>query len=275
MKLELLISAVDKDFDELVKSMNLSCDAVIINQKKDTINEGFQREILVNGGKVRCFQYNEKGVGVSRNRAIENSNNLEDSILLFSDEDITYNNDLEINIIQSFEAFPDADMLLFNMKVCENRATYHTDKVKRIKWYNAGRYPTYSFAIRRNALMKSGVRFSHLFGGGAKYSNGEDSLFLKALCDKGLRILAVPVCIGEEAERESTWFHGYNEKFFFDRGVLYHFLYGKLAVLMGARFVYTKKSFMCKEIPANKAFNLLKRGIVKGKQEDRELKKKA
>ena len=44
-----------------------------------------------------------------------------------------------------------------------------------------------------------------------------------------------------------TWFHGYNEKFFYDRGVLYHFLYGKAAFLMALRFLYKQKDVMCKE----------------------------
>lgn len=70
---------------------------------------------------------------------------------------------------------------------------------------------------------KSGVRFSTLFGGGAKYSNGEDSLFIKELMDKGIQVYTSPEVIGRETESESTWFSGYHDKFFFDRGVLYHF----------------------------------------------------
>ena len=45
-------------------------------------------------------------------------------------------------------------------------------------------------------------------------------------------VYATPAELGSETERESTWFDGYHEKFFIDRGVLYHFLYGKLAGLM-------------------------------------------
>ena len=37
--------------------------------------------------------------------------------------------------------------------------------------------------------------------------------------------------------RPSTWFHGYDERFFHDRGVLYRALYGPLAGLMGLRFL--------------------------------------
>ena len=37
------------------------------------------------------------------------------------------------------------------------------------------------FAVRRERLQAANITFSLLFGGGAKYSNGEDSLFLKGL----------------------------------------------------------------------------------------------
>ncbi len=77
------------------------------------------------------------------------------------------------------------------------------------------------------------------------------------------------VLIGEEIPRPSTWFKGYDEKFFFDRGVMYHFLYGHLAWLMGARFVFTKRKEMCTDIPVSKAYRLLIEGANEGKKIDR------
>ena len=70
--------------------------------------------------------------------------------------------------------------------------------------------------MRSDALIISGVRFSTLFGGGAKYSNGEDSLFIKELMDKGIQVYTSPEVIGRETESESTWFSGYHDKFFFE-----------------------------------------------------------
>ena len=71
-------------------------------------------------------------------------------------------------------------------------------------------------------------------------------------------------CIGEEKPREgeeaSTWFKGYNEKFFYDRGVLYHYLYGSLAPVMQLRFLLKNKGTMCTEIPYKEAARLMKKG---------------
>lgn len=119
-------------------------------------------------------------------------------------------------------------MILFNMDVPEDRATYHIDGYGRVRWYNCGRYPTYSFSARTEKLREANIAFSLLFGGGARYSNGEDSLFLAECIRKGLKVFKAPVTIGKENGRPSTWFHGYNEKFFYDRGVLYHSCMEKL-----------------------------------------------
>ena len=102
---------------------------------------------------------------------------------------------------------------------------------------NIGRYPAYSIAVKREVLLDKKVRFSPLFGGGAKYSNGEDSLFLKDAFKGKIAMYATDVHIGEEIPGESTWFEGYTEKFFHDRGVLFAFLYGKNAWLWRLRFI--------------------------------------
>ena len=153
--------------------------------------------------------------------------------------------------------------------VARVQSTYHWDTYGRVRWYNGGRYPTYSFAARTEKLHEANVTFSLLFGGGARYSNGEDSLFLAECIRKGLKVYKAPVTIGKENGRPSTWFHGYNEKFFYDRGVLYHFLYGRAALLMALRFLYKHKGVMCKEMPFSRAFSLMCRGIRRenGRQE--------
>lgn len=254
MKLQVLVSAVEKDAAELAQSMNLQSDAIIINQ-----TDCFKYEEFVNKGhNIQCYSFNEKGVGLSRNNALLRGTG---DILLFSDEDIVYDNGYEEKILKEFDEHPEADMLLFNMRVGEERATYYTNKFHRVHIWNAGRYPTYSFAIRREKIHAAHITFSLLFGGGARYSNGEDSLFLKDCISYGLKVYAVPIEIGEEIVRESTWFKGYSSKFFIDRGVLYHFLYGKLAWPMAVRFIAAHGNVMCQEIPPKAALKLMRQGI--------------
>ena len=172
-----------------------------------------------------------------------------------------YEDGYEAAVLAEFERNPRADMIIFNIEVEEERRTYHITERKPVRWYNCGRYGAVSFAVRRESLLRSGITFSLLFGGGAKYSNGEDSLFLAEFIKKGCRVYTAPVTIGREEAGESTWFHGYNEKFFHDRGVLYHYLYGWLEWPLALRFLYAHKGTLCTEVSLQQARQWMRDGI--------------
>ncbi|MCR5635336.1 MAG: glycosyltransferase family 2 protein [Lachnospiraceae bacterium] len=258
MKLQLLVSAMNKDAESLINTMGIRTDAVIINQcdKYDV------RIFEDNEKKIEFYDMNERGVGRSRNSAVLKSSG---DILLFSDEDIVYEEDYGKRVIKAFEENKDADMLIFNIEVDESRRTYHIDKKTKVGPLNCGRYPTYSMAVKRDILLKKGIMFSLLFGGGAPYSAGEDSLFVMDCVRSGMKIYALPVTIGREILRPSTWFNGYTEKFFYDRGVLFAHLYGRAAGLMAARYILVKKKVMCREIKPKDAYLLIKKGIKDGR----------
>lgn len=265
MKVQVLVSAMNKEPRALAEKMRLLTDAVIINQCDREESCAFQ---IQKGRVVQCLSFAERGVGKSRNHALMRADS---DICLFSDEDIVYEPDYEQKIIAEFEKNPKADMLIFNIAVEESRRTYYNTERKRVHFYNCGRYGAVSFAFRTARLKESGVTFSLLFGGGAKYSNGEDSLFIKDFMKKGYRVYTAPVLIGREEAGESTWFEGYQDKFFFDRGVLYAFLYGSLAYPMAVRFLLAHKNRMCREKTVKEALSLMKRGIRQGRKEKREI----
>ena len=262
MTLQLLVAAMNKEPLELAREMQLDSDAIVVSQGEHYAYE----ELSYKGYKIRYFAMAERGVGLSRNTSLLRA---EGDIILFADEDIVYREGYEAVVLQEFDKHPEADMLLFNVKAVSGRETYYTENFGRVRWYNCGRYPTYSFAARREKIHKNNITFSLLFGGGAKYSNGEDSLFIRDCLKKGLKIYKVPVTIGEEKERPSTWFQGYNEKFFFDRGVLFAFLYGKTAWIWALRFVLTKKDMFRGEIGKKQAYRLICDGIRQGMKEKR------
>lgn len=254
MAVQILASVVDKDPRVLAEEMHIETDAVIVNQCSRYGVETFDYK----GKKIRVIHMAERGVGLSRNTALMRADG---DICLFSDQDIVYETGYEQKILQAFEKCPDADMIVFNIEIAEERKTYQITEVKRVRWYNCGRYGAVSFAVKREKLLASGVTFSLLFGGGAKYSAGEDSLFLKQFMDKGYKVYTSPAVIGREKEGDSTWFSGYHEKFFFDRGVLYHFLYGPLAKLWGFRFLFVHRDKICRDIPLREAYRIMKEGI--------------
>lgn len=254
MSVQVLASVMNSSFPAIADKMRLDSDAVIINQCDCFAVE----EIEYRGHRVRFFSFPDRGIGRSRNEAILRADS---DICLFSDADIVYGDGYAGAIEAEFERNPKADMILFNITVDEARRTYNITDRKRVHWYNCGRYGAVSFAVKRESLLKSGVTFSLLFGGGAKYSNGEDSLFLKEFMSKGYKVYTAPVTIGREETGESTWFAGYNEKFFKDRGVLYRYLYGKMATVMALRFLLAHKSRICGETGVRQAFVWMRQGI--------------
>ncbi len=255
MTFELLVSCVKKDPHELAAQMNIASDAVIVSQLEEKDSE---ETFELAGNMVRAIKSTTRGVGLNRNICIENSTA---DIILFADEDIVYDEGYEEKVLKEFTDHPDADAIFFNVRVCEERRTYWNEDYKWVKWYNSGRYPAYSIAVRASKLKAAGVKYSLLFGGGAKYSNGEDSLFINDMRKAGFKMLASPVVLGEEIPRPSTWFNGYNDKLFYDRGVLYHFLYGKWAMLWGFRWVYKMRPDYEKDYPYKKAKDMLFKGI--------------
>lgn len=256
--IQLLVSAVDKDAARLAEQMHIRSDAVIVNQCGRYGYEEFKTE----GNRIQVFSMAERGVGLSRNTALLHA---DADICVFSDEDIVLQEDYAERIRRAYEEVPDADMILVNVKVAPARRTYWNEDIHRINYRNYGRYPAYSITARHEALLRANVHYSLLFGGGARYSNGEDSLFLRDCLKAGLRIYSHTVCIGEEKERESTWFSGYHEKFFRDRGVLYHYLYGRMALPLAFRFLWVHRQEMCREISVKQAYRWMRDGVRKGR----------
>jgi glycosyltransferase involved in cell wall biosynthesis len=255
MGVQVLASVMNSSLLETADSMKLDSDAVIINQCDCFAAE----EMQYKGHRVQFFSFPDRGIGRSRNEAILRADS---DICLFSDEDIVYETGYAEAVEAEFERNPKADMILFNISVEEDRRTYNITARRKVHWYNCGRYGAVSFAIKRESLLKSGVTFSLLFGGGARYSNGEDSLFLKEFISKGYKVYTAPVTIGREEAGESTWFAGYNEKFFKDRGVLYRYLYGRLAGVMAARFLLAHRRKLCQDIRVRDAFRIMRAGIA-------------
>jgi hypothetical protein len=80
------------------------------------------------------------------------------------------------------------------------------------------RYGTSSFVIKRQSLLKHNLNFTQLFGGGSKYCAGEDNIFLREALGKKLKVYSHPFKIAHINYEVSTWFKGFDRKYFFDNG---------------------------------------------------------
>ncbi len=233
MKIEVLVAAMNQSDLSLYDRLELGCDVVIANQcgRWDMQTKEY--------GEVRCRMISSDtiGVGTNRNLALEIA---QGDILLFADDDmIYYDSDLH-GVIEAFEKHPDADMILFGLDYTKKGEVFDrrrcSDKRRRL-WNSLG-FGACRTAIRRDAVMKNGLRFSTLFGGGCIYGSGEDTLFTRTCFRKGLKVYSDSYTLGKTAKDSSTWFKGFNDKLIFDKGAWLAAAFPKMKHMVKLYFAY-------------------------------------
>ena len=126
---------------------------------------------------------------------------------------------------------------------------------------NAYKYGAVNCAINRKRILVNRIFYSLLFGGGAEYSCGEDSLFIADCLRNKLHLYATPDLIGLNQLGDSTWFKGYTKKYFHDKGVLYNAMNSKLALLYCVWFVVRHKNIFIEYVSSRQAFEWMIEGI--------------
>lgn len=259
MRLQVLIATMGQTDLRLVEQMNLRCDAVIANQADR--DEVVEQDTPY--GRVRMVTTSTRGVGRNRNLAIEAADG---DILLMADDDLTYREDMPQQVLKAFAENPKADAIVFSLELTKEGKVFDKREYpkRRLHWWNAMRVGACRLAVRREALQKAGLTFHESFGGGCPFSAGEDSLFVKSCFDKGLRVYAHPYVLGSCRKDASSWFVGYNEKYFYDKGVLVRHLFPRTAYLMALYFgAYFKRET---KVGLWKRLRLVYAGVHKGKK---------
>ena len=231
MKLQVLVATMGQQDTTLAEKMNIRCDAVLANQadREETVYTDTPY------GQVQMITTPTRGVGLNRNIALSAATG---DILLLADDDVVYRDDMPQEVIRAFERHPEADVLLFGMDMVRDGAVFETrqEPFHRLRVWNAMKYGAVRMAIRRSALERHGIRFHQSFGGGCPFSAGEDSLFMKACLDKRMAVYAHPYVLGACCKDSSSWFVGYNEKYFYDKGVLVRHLFPRMAYVAALYF---------------------------------------
>lgn len=213
-RLEVLVATMHQtDFSKIVE-MNIDSDAFFANQSEVYAYD----ETYMNGHQMRMLTTPERGVGKNRNKALLYA---EGDILLFSDDDMVYNDGYAEEILKAYQEIPDADVIIFGCDLEKEGMIIGrvANETKRLRIHNAMKYGTSCVSVRRERLEKANIWFSVLFGGGCEFSAGEDSLFLMDCFKKKLRIYSHQYVLGRSKCDVSTWFSGYHEKYFHDKGV--------------------------------------------------------
>ena len=219
----LCVTMNQTDFSKIAE-MNIQSDVVFANQCERTAYE----EIEFNGHTAKMISTETRGVGKNRNLALMYASA---EICLFADDDVKYVDSAKEKILLEFEKYPNADVIIFNLESTDNdrQLIKHT----KTKHWKSIRNPwgACRIAFRLKSIIKNSLWFSTLFGGGCVFPAGEDSIWLKQARRKGLKFYVSKEIIGKVSFATSTWFTGYDEKYYYGIGACYAALYGHVSLI--------------------------------------------
>lgn len=256
MKLEILMSCMHQVDDRLVEQSQITGDVIVINQcdKEEYV------EAKTKNGIIKMFSTTQRGLTKSRNMALDKSSA---DICLLCDDDEIFVSEYEKRIIKAYEKLPEADVIIFKMK---NRQPSFADKVMRLRLPKTMKVSSWQISFRRESLLNSNVKFDELLGAGTGNGAEEELKFLTDCERAGLKIFYVPSVIASVAQTDSTWFEGFNEQFFINRGATTRYILGlPIALFYAIYYVIKKKNMYEAQITMPNAMKAIIKGMIENK----------
>lgn len=233
MRLQVLLSAMHLKDYSYVRTLNITSDTVVINQ----CNENNVKSIKDFEKVIKFISTTDRGLSNSRNMAIAHATA---DICILCDNDVEYVPDYERIVISEFKKYLDYDVIVFFIKrnIPESRPYY--SRPKRLGYLSTLKVFSPEIAFRRKSIDDKMIRFKTEFGAGAKYAMGEENIFLYDCLKSDLKVLYVPKQIASLRNEESTWFKGYTEKYFLDKGAIFYEMAKCVSFIMILQFAFRK-----------------------------------
>lgn len=234
MNVEVLLSAMNQTDMGIAEKSNIKSDVLIINQ----CNANEMQESDGKYGKIRMISTTERGLSRSRNMALKNATG---DICILCDDDEFYMDDYVKNVTEAFETIPDADVIIFNVGSFYEKQEKCFKHIKRVPFYKT--YGSAHIAFRRKSIIDNNITFNNYFGtGSGMYLMAEDSLFCREIHRKKLKMYVYPAIIAKWLYKESTWFTGFHEKYFYDVGAYLSEAYPRLKHIFKWYYLYKMTS---------------------------------
>ena len=252
-RVEVLMSCMHQKDDEIISSTNINTDVIVINQCDENKTELIKREF----GTVRIFFTTQRGVSKSRNMALDKSSG--EFCLLCDDDEILTDGYKDI-IIDSFANNPDTDIIIFNADI--PRGEYWS-KEKKMGYIKALKIGNWQICFKRESIIKNGICFDEFIGSGTGNGGGEENKFMFDCIKKGLKIKYIPTVIAKVGQTQSQWFYGFDEKYFYERGISTTHIMGHFfATVYSFYYALTKYKKYKKSISFLKAIKSMWKGIT-------------
>lgn len=146
---------------------------------------GCEESDLITRSDITYIKSKSKGVARSRNVALMLSN--PDAIILLSDDDVEFDMDI-FERIRSYFSDNLIDFCTFKVGLLEDKNVDMLDYgnySRKLNWKNVGKFGAINFAFRAKFAHENGLSFDPSFGPGAKFSIGEDYVFIQDMLRNG------------------------------------------------------------------------------------------
>jgi len=258
MKLEVLISTMHQTEFSLAENMNIKSDALIINQcGKDDYHEK-----KIKTGCIRMISVNDRGLSKSRNQAIDNSDS---DICVIADDDLKYHSGYKDIIINAYKKYTDADIIAFDVPSTNQMRPTASLKEGKVDFLHSMKIASFQITFKRMSIVDNNINFNELFGAGSKYTCGEENIFLVEALKKGLKIYFVNENIAIVDHNESTWFNGFDDKYFITKGAMFYEMFPLISWLLVIQFALRKRSII-KSYTTFEVISIMLRGIKEYKK---------
>lgn len=256
MKLQILMSCMYQEDNELVVKSQITGDVIVINQ----CDREAYAEYTTARGIAQMFFTTQRGLTKSRNMALSKSSA---DICLLCDDDEIFVPEYEKRILKAYENLPEADVIIFKMK---NRQPSFEDQVLRLRFPKTMKVSSWQISFKKESLQRAGIKFDELMGAGTGNGAEEELKFLTDCERAGLKIFYVPSVIASVAQTESTWFEGFDEQFFINRGATTRYIMGApLAVIYAVYYIVKKRKMYESDISPVDALKAILKGMIENK----------
>lgn len=229
MTVTVLISCIHQKDASIRERTKVQTDVVVVNQCDEDQVEEFT--FINNVGrecKAKFVCTTERGLSRSRNMALRNAWG---DYCIFADDDEELADGYESIIVSAFERNPKADIVAYNYRNQNSRLKNNykqpiSEEKEAPKNHN---YSSVALSFKLDKVISRDVWFDVRIGAGSGIiSAGEESVWQALARKKGLKIFQCPEYIASVTQANSTWFKGYDEKYFYDLGANLTARYGMI-----------------------------------------------
>lgn len=198
---------------KIIERSNIQSDVVVVNQCDEEKTETFtfknkKGEIC----SAKVIHTKERGLSRSRNMALRNACG---DIAILCDDDEVFADDYVECVTEAYKKFPAVDGFLFATRTPNRR---YSNKIFRIRFFDVFSIFSPQITFRVKSVKDVNILFDVTMGSGSGNGGGEENKFVNDLRHKGLNFYYYPYRMVTVSRKESRWFKGYTENWFFDMG---------------------------------------------------------